>query len=72
MPFQKTMVDPWWWNYQIWGFKLSSNGYFHDWSCEEDNGVFIILLFNGSIHNMKIQSTLGEQGYHIFLNNISN
>jgi hypothetical protein len=55
-----------------WGLKFSSNGYFHNWSYEEDNGVFIIVLFNGSIWNMKIQSTLTEQGYRIFLNNISN
>jgi len=37
-----------------WGLKISNNGYFHIWSCEEDNGVFIIVLFNGSIWNMKI------------------
>ncbi len=51
---------------------ISSNGYFHNWSCEEDSGVFIIVLFTNSIWNIKIQSTLAGQGYHIFLNNISN
>jgi len=32
-----------------WGLKISSNGYFHNRSCVEDNDVFIIVLFNGSI-----------------------